>query len=759
TATMSHQPREGIDFFPLTCDYEERMYSVGKIPGGFFKREGRPGERAILTSRLIDRPIRPLFPDGMRHDVQIVAMPLSVDQTCPPDMVALNAASAALTLSGIPWDGPIAAARVGMVDGELVLNPSREQIDGGDLELVVAGTAEAILMVEAGASEIPEAQILEAMRFGHDAVREICLFLQEWRAAVGKPRTEVPLKKVAPDLVEAAREFAGEIRANLFNPDKALREGAVSDVKKVIAERLAERFPERTGELGEAIEKVVKLELRAMILQERRRPDGRGPEDIREISCEVGLLPRTHGSALFTRGQTQVLSVATLGGTSEDQMIDGLGEEVSKDYMHHYNFPPFSVGEVKRLGSPGRREIGHGALAERALRAVLPGKDQFPYVIRVVSDVMESNGSTSMGSTCGSTMALMDAGVPIKAPVSGIAMGLMTEGEQYVVLSDIQGVEDFGGDMDFKVTGTETGVTAMQLDTKISGIPWPVMEEALAQARRGRLHIMDRMLAPLSTPREELSGHAPRIITLEISPDKIGELIGPGGKNIKKIQADTNTKVDIQQDGKVFVAAQDGEQGARAVQMIEAITKEVAVGSVFTGKITRLMGKGAMVEYSPGREGLIPTHELSHHPIGRPDDVVKVGDEVQAKVVSVDSQGRVDLSRKACLDPETEPAPETISPPRPPRGGFGGDRGGDRGDRGGFGGDRGGDRGGRGGFRGDRDRDRDRDRPRGGDRPPRPDYGSRGDIPPRPAPVEGPGAGAETGVGARFRPLKRQPEE
>jgi polyribonucleotide nucleotidyltransferase len=761
-ATMSATPRENIDFFPLTCDYEERMYSVGKIPGGFFKREGRPSERAILTSRLIDRPLRPLFPEGMRNDVQVVTMPLSVDQQHPPDVLAINAASAALTLSNVPWNGPVGAVRVGMVEDELILNPTREQIDAGDLDLVVAGTEDAIIMVEAGGLEVPEERILEAMRFGHDGVKQICALLKEWRGTAGKPHSEVVLKKADPELLAAVRESAGEIRATISNPDKAAREGAVGDLKREIVKRLAERYPDRTGELGDVVEKVVKQELRSLIIEEHRRPDGRGPEDIREITCEVGVLPRAHGSALFTRGQTQVLSVATLGGTSEDQMIDGLGEEESKTYMHHYNFPPYSVGETRPMRGPGRREIGHGALAERALEPVLPLKDDFPYVIRVVSDVLESNGSTSMASTCGSTLAMMDAGVPLKAPISGIAMGLMTEGEKYVVLSDIQGMEDFGGDMDFKVAGTDAGITAIQMDTKIGGIPWAVLEDALAQARRGRLFILEKMLATINRPREELSTFAPRILTLEINPEKIGAVIGPGGKMIKQIQAETSSKIDIEQDGRVFVAAPDGEMGLRAVQMIEALTKEVALGSVFTGRITRLMGKGAMMEYSPGKEGLIPTHELSHHRIGRPDDVVKMGDEVEAKVISVDSQGRVDLSRKALLDPETEPAPAQVSPPRPdrgfggpPRGGGGGygGGGGDRSGGGGFGGPPRGNGGPRGGGGGDRDRG-----DRGG--PPRGDIPPRSEAPreetPRSENPSSPAPSGETGVGARFRPPKRQ---
>jgi polyribonucleotide nucleotidyltransferase len=734
TATMSSKPREHLDFFPLTCDYEERMYSVGKIPGGFFKREGRPSERAILTCRLIDRPTRPLFPDGMRNEVQVVTMPLSVDQDFPPDMLALNAASAALALSDIPWNGPFGAVRIGMIDDEFILNPTREDIDVSDLDLVVAGTLDTIVMVEAGANQIPEAKILEAMRFAHENIKLICTFISEWRDAVGKPKTDkISYRKADPELLAAAQEHAGEVRAALQNPDKAAREDAMDEVKAEVVAKLAERFPDRLGELGDAVEKITKQQLRSLIIEEKKRPDGRGPEDIRQISSEVGVLPRAHGSGLFTRGQTQVLSVATLGGTSEDQMIDGLGEEASKEYMHHYNFPPFSVGEARPMRGPGRREIGHGALAERAIKSVLPDKEKFPYVIRVVSDVLESNGSTSMASTCGSTLALMDAGVPLKAPVSGIAMGLMTEGDKYVVLSDIQGMEDFGGDMDFKVAGSREGVTAIQMDTKISGLPWAVVEDALAQAYRGRIYIMDKMLAALEQPREQLSPHAPRIFTIEIHPERIGDIIGPGGKIIKKIQADTESKIDIEQDGRVFVAAPDQERGDAAIRMIEALTKQFTVGEEVQGRITRLMGKGAMMEIAPGKEGLIPTHELSHHRIGRPDDVVKMGDEVHAKIISIDFQGRIDLSRKALLNPDEEPEPAQISPPRPERDR---DRDRDRGPRGG---------GGRGG--GGRDRGPRDSGPR--DSGPRGDGGPRGgDIPPRPS--------GETGVGARFRPPRRQ---
>jgi polyribonucleotide nucleotidyltransferase len=731
-ATMSAEPRTGIDFFPLTCDYEERMYSVGKIPGGFYKREGRPSERAILTSRLIDRPVRPLFPPGMRNDVQVIALPISVDLDNAPDIVAINAASAALTVSDIPWNGPIGAVRVGRVNEELVLNPTRAQIDEGDLDLVVVGTRDAILMVEAGAREIPEALMLEAMFMGHRAVVEIASQLEAWRNEVGKSKAEPVVQVVDPALVDSVKKgFTAEIREAIQNPDKAAREAGIDDLKKEIRGRMAPDFPERESELGEAIDKVIKAEVRRLILDERKRPDGRRLDEVRPITCEVGLLPRAHGSGLFTRGQTQVLSVATLGATSEDQLIDGLGEEESKSYMHHYNFPPFSVGEVRPLRGPGRRDIGHGALAERAVRPMLPPQDEFPYVIRVVSEVLESNGSTSMASTCGSTLALMDAGVPIRGLVGGVAMGLMTEGDKYAVLTDIQGMEDFGGDMDFKVAGTRDGITAIQMDTKLTGIPTAVLKDALAQAREGRLFILDQMMATIAEPRPNLSPYAPRIFTIEINPERIGELIGPGGKTIKRIQSETGVKIDVEQDGRVFVAAVDAEAGQHAVRMIEGLVKEAQLGEVYTGQVTRLMGKGAMVEYAPGKEGLIPTYELSHHRIGRPDDVVSIGDRVEVKVVEIDSQGRVNLSRKALINREDEPEPARISPGPPPGGGF---RGGGPPHRGGPGG------------------------PPRGPGGPRRDGGPRGgDIPPRDR-DRGESRGGEggPGVGARFRPPKRQ---
>lgn len=763
TATMSKSPREGIDWFPLTCDFEERHYAVGKIPGSFFRREGRPGERAILTSRLLDRPLRPLFPDGMRNDVQVVTMTLSVNQANPPDILAINAASAALALSNIPWNGPVGAVRVGLIEGELVLNPSREQMDESDLDLIVVGGSDSVIMVEAGALQVPEEKILEAMRFGHESIREICAAISAWRDEAGKAKIEPLYKKKAPELLEALSKYTQEVRDTLVHPDKAAREDAVSDLKAELVARVASEFPDRESELKEAAEKLVKQQLRSLIIEEGRRPDGRGPEDIRQITCEVGVLPQSHGSGLFTRGQTQVLSVASLGGPEMAQMIDGLGEESEKRYLHHYNFPSFSVGETRPLRGPGRREIGHGALAERAIRGVLPNPEDFPYVIRVVSDVLESNGSTSMASACGSSLALMDAGVPLLAPVSGIAMGLMTEGDKFAVLSDIQGAEDFAGDMDFKVAGSREGVTAIQLDTKIEGIPWPVMEQALEQARTGRLYILDKMVEVLGQPREEVSGNAPRIVTIKINPEKIGALIGPGGKNIRGIQSETGVNINVEQDGLVSVSSPDRAAIDQAIEYIHELTREVEVGQVYTGEVTRLMGKGALVRIFEGKEGLVPTRELSHHPIQRPDDVVKIGDRIEVEVISVDQQGRVDLSRKARLNPEEEPVPEiSEAPPRngDRAGGPGRDRGYEGGGRGGErrGGYEGGGGGGRGGRPNDRDRDRDRGprSGRGGDFPrdepageaaPAPAGEQRGESQPRQT--------EETGLRARFRAPKK----
>ncbi len=726
-ATMSHEPREGLDFFPLTCDYEERKYAVGKIPGGFVKRGGRPTEKAILTSRLIDRPVRPLFPAGMRNDVQVIVSPLSVQHENLPDVLAVVAASAALAISDIPWNGPIGCVRVGRVDGQFVVNPSLEEMDATDLDLIVAGSKDVVNMLEAGADEVSEEDIFAAIEFAHNCIREQIALIEQLAEKAGKPKREVALHKVNEEILTAVRERTGaELRQAIQNPDKAARESGLTELKDEIVARLAPDFPEKEADLGEAVEKVVKEQIRALIIEEKVRPDGRKTDEIRQITCEVGLLPRVHGSGLFTRGQTQVLTALTLGSTEDAQTIDGLEGDTEKRYMHFYNFPPYSVGEVRQLRGPGRREIGHGALAERALLSVVPGKDEFPYALLLTSEVLESNGSTSMGSTCASTLALMDAGVPIKAPVSGIAMGLMTRDDQFQVLSDIQGMEDFSGDMDFKVAGTSKGITAIQLDTKIRGLTAEIIRATLAQAKDGRAFILGKMLEVIQEPRQQMSEYAPRVFSLKINPDKIGAVIGPGGKMIKSIEAETGASVSIEQDGTIFIAATNGVGGEKAADMIRSITQEVEVGQIYHGKVTRLMGMGAFVEILPGKDGLVHISHLSEEPIRRPEDVVKVGDELDVRVIEIDSQGRVNLSATG-LDQPFDPS--TVKPRE--------DRG--RGPRGG--GDRDRDRGGRGGFGGPRMGGRDRD----------PDRGFRG--------APGPAAATETKEEdevpkARFRPRR-----
>lgn len=676
TATMADHAREGIDFFPLTCDYEERKYSVGKIPGGFVKRGGRPSEKAILTSRLIDRPLRPLFPAGMRNEVQVISIPLSVDHDNLPDVLAVVAASTALTVSDIPWSGPVGCVRVGRVDGEWIINPSLAQMDASDVDLIVAGTEDRVNMLECGASEASEEDIAAAIEFGHEAVRELCRLQLELAALVGVTKKAVPLKVVAPDLLQFVREQKGAaLRAAVQNPDKAARESGLTDLKDEIVAELAGQFEGREAELAEAVEKVVKEQVRELIIEERIRPDGRKPDEIRPISGEAGILPRVHGSGLFTRGQTQVLTSLTLGSGDDAQTVDGIEGDTQKRYMHFYNFPPFSVGETRPLRGPGRREIGHGALAERALLPVIPSKEEFPYTLQLTSEVLESNGSTSMGATCGSTLALMDGGVPISAPVSGIAMGLMTRDDTYVVLSDIQGMEDFSGDMDFKVAGTSAGITAIQLDTKIRGLTMEMIGATLEQAKAGRAYILSRMLEAIGKPRESLSHYAPRIFTIQISPDKIGEIIGPGGKVIKKIEAETGASISIEQDGKIYIAAVDAKGGEAAGNMIRAIAGDVTVGEKFVGRVTRLMGMGAFVEFIPGKEGLVHLSNLSEEPIRRPEDVVKVGDEIEVRVIEVDSQGRINLSAIG-LDEPFDPSTVRSREPR------------DRGSRGGGGSER-----------------------------------------------------------------------
>ena len=751
TATMSSQQRGGIDFFPLTCDYEERKYAVGKIPGGFVKRGGRPSEKATLVSRLIDRPLRPLFDKGMRNDVQVIAMPLSVDLDNMPDVLSVLAASAALTVSSIPWAGPIGAARVSIAeDGSFIANPTQEQIAASPLDLVVSGTAKAILMVEAGASEVSEETMLAAFDFAHDVIKTQCAALDELRAKAGKEKLTVSLHEVNYEILKVIREqFGATMRAGLQDPDKASREAGLTLLINQVVDALKATYPDNIGDLKEAADKVVKEQLRDLILTEGRRPDGRGTTDIRKITCEVGLLPRVHGTGLFTRGQTQVLTTCTLGSPGDAQMVDTLEEDGEKKYMHFYNFPPYSVGEARPMRGPGRREIGHGALAERALIAVLPDPSTWPYTMLLTSEVLESNGSTSQASVCGSTLALLDAGVPIKAPVAGIAMGLISDEAtgKYAVLTDIQGMEDFSGDMDFKVAGTAKGITALQLDTKIQGIPRDVFVEGFAQALEARLYILGKINEAIGAPREQMSEYAPRIISLKIDPEQIGSIIGPGGKNIKKICAETGAKIDIEQDGSVHITATDGTGGDAARKIIEDMTRLVKPGDVVEGRITRFLQFGAFVEIGGGRDALVHVSQLSDTPPSRPDENLKLGDVMTVRITEVDGQGRVNATARGLELPFDPENPEPGRPPRPTgdRGGRGGDRGGDRGgfrggDRGGRGGDRGGDRG---GFRGG---------DRGGDRGPRPER----DAEPQadaPAPV----VDVEEGDGmpkARFRPRR-----
>lgn len=653
TATASAEPREGIDFFPLTVDYEEKLYSVGKIPGGFIKREGRPSEAAILSGRLIDRPIRPLFAEGFRNDVQIVATVLSVDQNNPPDIPAMIGASCALSISDIPFNGPIAGVRVGRIDNAFIINPTVKQQEQSELNLVVAGTKDAVLMVEAGAKQLPEDIILAAIAFGHNAVQQIVEFQENIIEQIGKPKREIKLYAVPEEITQAVREYVTDnLTVAVKNPDKLSREENIKQVKEDAAEHFAAIYPDNGKEVQYVMQKVLKGIVRKMISVDKIRPDGRSVEEVRPITCEVGLLARTHGSALFTRGQTQALTITTLGPIGDEQILDGLGVEESKRYIHHYNFPAYSVGETKPARSPGRREIGHGALAERALVPVIPSEAEFPYTIRLVSEILESNGSSSMASVCGSTLSLMDAGVPIKLPVSGVAMGLVKEGDHYTILTDIQGMEDALGDMDFKVAGTVNGVTAIQMDIKIAGITQEILTAALAQAKRGRMHIMGKILDTISKPRAELSPFAPRIITMQIDPDKIRDVIGPGGKTIKKIIDETGVTIDIEDDGKVFIAAVDVEAGQKAIRIIETLVRDVEVGGIYQGKVTRLMNFGAFVEILPGKEGLVHISQLALERVAKVEDVVKVGDEITVKVTEIDRQGRVNLSHKEVLKAE-----------------------------------------------------------------------------------------------------------
>lgn len=697
TATMSDTPREGLDFFPLVCDYEERKYSVGKIPGGFVKRGGRPSEHAVLVSRLIDRPLRPLFPDGMRNEVQVIAMTMSVDLANPPDVLAMFAASAALSISRIPFAGPTGAVRVSAINGEFVVNPSWEQMEAAELNVILAGTRTSITTVDVESNQVDESLILDAIEFGHQFIVKQIDLQDELVKKCGQPKATPVIHKIPEDIITAVREQAGEdIHQAIQSPDKAQREAAIGLLKAEIVERMADQFPEQEGELGEAVEKVVKERIRKLIIEDGIRPDGRKPDEIRKITCEVGLLPRTHGSGLFTRGATQVMTVCTLGSLDDAQIVDTVEEDTTKRYMHFYNFPPYSVGETRPLRGPGRREIGHGALAERALAPVVPPQEEFPYTLLMTSEVLESNGSTSMAATCGSTLALMDAGVKIKAPIAGAAMGLMTDGEKYVVLSDIQGMEDFSGDMDFKVAGSADGVTAIQMDTKIQGIPKDILRHALDEAKKARLFILGKMLEAIAEPKAEMSPYAPRVLIIEIHPDKIGEVIGPGGKVIKKIEAETGASLSIEQDGHVYITSLDKAGGEAAYKMVDDITRDVRIGETYVGKVTRIQPFGAFVEILPGREGLVHVSQLAAHRVERVEDVAKVGDEMLVKVIEVSP--KIALTRKGLPGVGGE-APEEGGGERrerreggPPRGGRDRERRGGppRGDRGGHGGEQGG---------------------------------------------------------------------
>lgn len=648
--TGTDTPREGVDFFPLTVDFEEKMYAVGKIPGGFLRREGRPPETAILTSRLIDRPIRPMFPDGYHNDVQIVATAVSVDPDNAPDIPAMIGASCALSISDIPFEGPIAGVRVGRVDGKFIINPTLEQAAVSEMNVAVAGTKEAILMVEAGAKEVSEQVMLDAILFGHEEIKKLVAFQEQIQAEVGKPKMEftpyVPPEALSKEIMEYGEP---KIHDALMDPDKLHRDKMVSETKEAILEHFVELYPESEIDIAHIVQKLVKKVFHHIITHDKIRPDGRALDEVRPISCEVGLLARPHGCSLFTRGQTQVLNCLALAPLREAQTLDGLGTELTKRYIHHYNFPPYSVGETKPLRSPGRREIGHGALAERALLPVIPSEEEFPYTIRLVSEVLESNGSSSMASTCASTLSLMDAGVPIKAPVSGVAMGLVKEGDDITILTDIQGLEDANGDMDFKVAGTEKGITAIQMDIKIDGINRQIFEQALEQARKGRAYILGKMLECIPAPRPSLKEHAPKITTLKINPDKIKDVIGPGGKVIKKITEESGAKIDIEEDGTVYVAAADQASANKAIEAINAITAEPEIGKIYTGKVTRLMNFGAFVEFMPGREGLVHISQLAKERVEKVEDVVNVGDEIVVKLVEIDAKGRMNLSRKAAL--------------------------------------------------------------------------------------------------------------
>jgi polyribonucleotide nucleotidyltransferase len=659
TATASASPREGIDFFPLSVDYEEKLYSVGKIPGGFIKREGKPSEKAILTSRVIDRPIRPLFPKDLRNDVAVINTVLSVDQDNSPEIAAMIGSSVAISISDIPFNGPIGGVILGLIDGQVIINPNTQEREKSEMYVTLAGTEDKITMIEAGAKEVPDDVMLDAIIKGHEEIKKIAAFIKGIVAEVGKPKFEYKSAEVPQEIFEAVKELAYEpMRQAVLTDDKTVRETNIAQLTEDVQQKLAETFPDMSSVISEAIYKIEKMVVRQYIAEEGKRVDGRRLDQIRTLSAEVGLLPRTHGSGLFQRGQTQVLTTVTLGGINEIQKLDGVDLEEEKRYMHHYNFPGYSVGEAKTSRGPGRREIGHGALAEKALEPVIPDEDEFPYAIRLVSEVLMSNGSTSQGSVCASTLALMDAGVPIKAPVAGISSGLIVNEEdpnKFITFIDIQGIEDFFGDMDFKVAGTKKGITAIQVDIKVDGLSYDIIKEAFELTRKGRIQIIDEVITPvIAEPRKELSQYAPKMYRMNIDPDKIRDVIGPGGKVINKIIDETGVKIDIEDDGRVFVATADDAAGKRAIAIIEAIVKDVQPGQVFLGKVTRLMTFGVFVEFAPGKEGLVHISKLDNKRVAKVEDVCKVGDEMLVKVMEVDKQGRINLSRKDAMPENTD---------------------------------------------------------------------------------------------------------
>lgn len=667
TVCASQKPREGVDFFPLAVDYEERLYAVGKIPGSFLKREGKPTERAVLTSRMIDRPIRPLFPKDMRNDVTVSILVLSVEQDCQPEIAGMVGTSVAIAVSDIPWNGPIGGVAMGYVDGEYVVNPDAAQREKSEMYVTVAGTAQKVVMIEAGANEVPEDIMFGGILKAHEEIKKLVSFINGIAAEVGKPKFEYEHHELDPEMFGAIEAFAAEdVRHALDTDDKTVREERLKVVSDKIAAQFGEQYADKISDFPECLYLIQKHVVREWLLQ-KHRVDGRGMDEIRPLSAEVGLLPRVHGSGMFTRGQTQVLTIATLGAIGDAQLLDGIDFEESKRYMHHYNMPEWSVGGTRPPRGPGRREIGHGALAERALEPVIPSEEEFPYAIRLVSEVISSNGSTSQASVCGSTLALMDAGVPIKAPVAGISCGLITEGDRFMTMVDIQGLEDFYGDMDFKVAGTHKGITAIQMDLKIDGLTPEIIREALAKTKKARDYILDEVMAKaIDKPRAELSKYAPKMIATRIEVDKIREVIGSGGKVIQKICADCNCKIDIEEDGRVFIAAVDSENGEKALKIIESIAKPPVVGTFYTGKVTRLMTFGAFVEIAPGKEGLVHISKLDVKHVDKVEDVVKVGDEIKVKLEEIDSQGRLNLSRRAALI-ELDGLAAEPEEPRPPR--------------------------------------------------------------------------------------------